>query len=130
MFPLFINLRDCLCLVIGGGPVAWRKGAALLDAGARVRLVSPRQSPAEQTPPRLERVCEPYRAEHLEGVRLAVAAATPEVNRQVVADARARSIWVNSATDPAEGDALFAATLRRRFATVSQTSSTKRLASG
>jgi siroheme synthase-like protein len=118
MFPLFLDLGDALCLVVGGGPVGWRKGLALLAAGARVRLVCPEISPGERTDPRLERICGPYRAEHLDGVRLAVAAATVEVNRQVVADARARGVWVNSATDPEGGDARFAATLRRGDLTV------------
>ncbi|HYT87748.1 MAG TPA: bifunctional precorrin-2 dehydrogenase/sirohydrochlorin ferrochelatase [Gemmataceae bacterium] len=113
MLPLFINLRDRLCLVIGGGAVGRRKGLALLEAGARVRLIWPEGPPGEQTAPRLERVCGPYRPEHLDGVSLVIAAATPEVNRQVVADARARGIWVNSATEPDEGDFHMAATVRR-----------------
>jgi precorrin-2 dehydrogenase / sirohydrochlorin ferrochelatase len=113
MFPLFLDLRDCLCLMVGAGPVGRRKARALLDAGARVRWLAPEDPPGERDLARLELVLEPYRPEHLDGVRLAIAAATPEVNRRVVADARARGIWVNSATDPDGGDTFFAATLRR-----------------
>src|ERR1051325_8464355 len=99
MFPLFVNLQGRLCLVVGGGEVGRRKRLALLEAGARVRWVCPQADPLESPSPRLEQVIEPYHPKHLDGVSLVIAAATPEVNRQVVADARARGLWVNSATD-------------------------------
>ncbi|MBW8811371.1 MAG: NAD(P)-dependent oxidoreductase, partial [Lysobacter sp.] len=44
LFPLFADLRERLVLVVGGGAVAQRKAAALLDAGARVRVGAPELS--------------------------------------------------------------------------------------
>jgi uroporphyrin-III C-methyltransferase/precorrin-2 dehydrogenase/sirohydrochlorin ferrochelatase len=41
VYPLSLNLRDRRVLVVGGGPVAARRAAALVDAGARVDLVAP-----------------------------------------------------------------------------------------
>ena len=40
-FPIFIKLQDQECLVVGGGAVAARKIKHLLNAGAKVSVVSP-----------------------------------------------------------------------------------------
>jgi siroheme synthase-like protein len=47
---------------------------------------------------------ERYCTEHLNGVTLAIAAATDTVNRQVAAEAKVRGIWVNIADDPDGSD--------------------------
>ncbi len=40
-FPLFMELKDRDCLVVGGGRVAWRKVKVLMDFGARVSVGAP-----------------------------------------------------------------------------------------
>ncbi len=96
-----------------------RKAEAVLDAGARVLLVALEPAPANCTHPRLEWRQQPYERAHLQGAALVFAAATPEVNRQVVADAQALGLWVNSASAPEEGDFYLPATLRRGALVVS-----------
>lgn len=39
-YPIMVNLAGRQCLVIGGGPIAERKVFSLLEAGARVTLIS------------------------------------------------------------------------------------------
>jgi precorrin-2 dehydrogenase/sirohydrochlorin ferrochelatase len=112
MYPLILNLQNRLAVVVGGGAVGRRKAVTLLDSGARVRLVCLEARPPGE-PAALEWRTEPYHAGHLEGASLVFAAAPPEINRQVVADARQRGLWVNAAHDPTLGDFLVPATVRR-----------------
>lgn len=113
MFPIFLDLRDRLCVVVGGGPVGRRKAGALLAGGGRVRLVCLEPPSPELRSERLEWLTESYRTDHLHGALLAFAAATAEVNRQVVADAAERRILCNVADAPTTGDFFVPSVVRR-----------------
>jgi uroporphyrin-III C-methyltransferase/precorrin-2 dehydrogenase/sirohydrochlorin ferrochelatase len=43
-YPIYLDLRNRDCLVVGGGPIATGKVAGLLDAGACVTVVAPEAS--------------------------------------------------------------------------------------
>ncbi len=112
MLPLFLRLDGHLTVVVGGGPVGRRKAHTLLAAGATVRVICLEPRPGDESNERLDWRTEPYRPDHLGGAALAVAAATPEVNRRVAADAWARGLWVNVTDDPSAGNLTFPATVR------------------
>ena len=116
-YPVALDLRDRLCLVVGGGPVAEAKVEGLLEAGARVTVVSP-----ELTEPlaawaidaRIIHRPHEYRTDDLDGQQLVFSATDRrEVTEVVAADARRRGLWVNAADDPAFCDFLLPSVLRR-----------------
>jgi len=102
-YPVDLDLQGQVAVVVGLGAVGRRKVLGLIDAGAMVRGVDPLGA-SWATDQGIDLRVEPYRASHLTGAKLAIAAAAPEVNRLVVADARARGILVSSASDPRSGD--------------------------
>lgn len=100
-YPVVLVLSGRPCLVVGGGPVARRKAAGLLAAGARVRVVAP-DVVADLAALPVECHERAYEAADLDGVFLAIAATgRPEVDRAVFADAEAAGVLVNAADDPA-----------------------------
>lgn len=97
-----LTVRGLPVLVVGGGAVGRRKAGLLAAAGAVVTIVDPGTVALSLTSVR--HTAEAFADSHLAGVRLAFACATPEVNRTVVAAARARGVWVCSASEPSSGD--------------------------
>jgi uroporphyrin-III C-methyltransferase/precorrin-2 dehydrogenase/sirohydrochlorin ferrochelatase len=113
LLPLFLNLTGRAVLLVGGGPVAAAKLKQLLAAGARVRVVAPEIREEIFAAPEItidQRLFEPS---DLDGVWLVVAAATPEVNRQVAAAAETRHLFVNAVDDPANASAYLSGVVRR-----------------
>ena len=45
LFPAFLKLGNRQVIIVGGGALAESKLPGLLEAGARVRLISPRLNP-------------------------------------------------------------------------------------
>ena len=44
-YPVYLNLRGRLCIIVGGGTVAEGKIGRLLDSGAKVCVISPDATP-------------------------------------------------------------------------------------
>ena len=94
IYPIYLDLGQRKCVVVGGGPVAERKAAGLLKAGAEVTIVSPDvtqglQRLVESGDVRLlERA---FEKTDLEGATLAFAATDSQGVNQAVSDAASRS---------------------------------------
>ena len=75
--PVGLDVRGRRCLIVGGGAVGTRKAGALQRAGAAVTVVSPKLTPqlaGEAEAGRVRWVAEAFRAEHVGGAFLVVAA--------------------------------------------------------
>jgi len=103
LFPLFADLHGRRVVVVGGGAVAARKVAALLESGARVRVGARALSPqvsALADAGRIDVVDGAFDPAWLDDAWLAVAATSdPLVNRAVATAAEARRLWVNVVDD-------------------------------
>lgn len=117
LFPTFLKLGGRRVLLVGGGVVAAGKLRGLLEAGALVKVVAPSIAP-EIASEAVETVQRPFQPADVEGVSFVVAAAPPEVNRQVAAVAHDRGVFVNAVDDVQNASAYAGAVLRRAGVTI------------
>jgi siroheme synthase-like protein len=121
-YPVFLDVKNRRCIVIGGGSVALRKVTALLEAGAAVTVVAPdvvpelRQMAADNKITLAERA---YRAGDLAGAFVVVAATDDrEANRRVAADAQEHRCLVNAVDDAGCSDFIVPSTVTRGALTI------------
>lgn len=103
--PIFMNIRDHDCLVVGGGSIAARKATLLAAAGGKVVVIAPELcDEIREMVAREQYVWCPRNFEEndLDGTALVIAATdNEEVNQAVSALARARNLPVNVVDNPA-----------------------------
>lgn len=102
--PIFINIKNQNCLVVGGGDVAARKVRLLLQAGARVSVVSPELDENLEvllSRGEISHSAERFSPDCLEGVVLVIAATNDHVTNQQVSElTKKRHIPVNVVDNP------------------------------
>jgi len=121
-YPIFLELAGRRCVAIGGGAVAERKVEGLLQAGAAVTVISPRQTALLKTwagEKRINVIAREYQPGDLKGYELAfVATEDKEVNAAVSREGKASGVWVNAADDPDHCDFILPSVLHRGELTV------------
>ena len=104
-------------IVVGGGKVAERKVAGLLEAGAQVTVIGPRQTEQLLAWARtgvIALMTRPYCHGDLAGAFLAVAATdNSAVNQAICDEAQASGCLVNSVEQPDRSDYIVPAVIRR-----------------
>jgi precorrin-2 dehydrogenase/sirohydrochlorin ferrochelatase len=115
--PIFLDVTGRKCLVAGGGEVATRKVASLLEAGADVLVVSPVLSTALTDLAKQGAIRHQSRKcvqGDMEGAVLVYAATDdPDLHQRLYSEARGRGIPINVADVPALCTFIAPAVLRR-----------------
>lgn len=117
-YNICLDVRDKLCLVVGGGLVAEGKVAYLLDCGAKVRVISPDLTPelaARANRGEFEWWAREYREGDIDERHWLVIAATDDraANARVAAAARAHRVLVNAVDDVPNCDFVATSIVRR-----------------
>jgi uroporphyrin-III C-methyltransferase/precorrin-2 dehydrogenase/sirohydrochlorin ferrochelatase len=103
-FPIFLDIKQKRCLVVGGGNIAERKAASLLKSGADVVLVSPDLSQnlaSWRDQARITHHQREFQKIDLDGAHLVIAATNnPSVNQQIADLADGQKIPVNVVDQP------------------------------
>ncbi len=103
--PIFFNISNRLCIVVGGGDIATRKVNMLLKANGQIRLVSPSVCAELQAmilANKIQHLEAEFEPSQLEGACLVIAATDDEaVNEAVSMAAKAQNVPVNVVDAPA-----------------------------
>jgi precorrin-2 dehydrogenase/sirohydrochlorin ferrochelatase len=117
-FPVFLDLREKSCVVVGGGRVAERKVKNLLAAGARVKVISPKLTgplACLKSQKKIVHYSRAYRPKDLGGAFLTIAATDDRaVNERVFQEATACCIPVNVVDDPAHSSFIVPSLVKKK----------------
>ena len=111
--PLGLDLRDRICIVVGGGQVGGRKAIQLARAGASVRVIAPAVS---EEVGRLAEAGEmawmrrEYREGDMDGAFLVVSATDdPNTNARIVEEATGTGLLICDASSASRSQVIFGA---------------------
>jgi precorrin-2 dehydrogenase/sirohydrochlorin ferrochelatase len=116
-YPIFLRVAGRRCVVVGGGEVAARKVAALLEAEGRVTVVAPAlvaELAGRAARGEIEHVARPYRGGDLAGAVLAFAATDDEALHAALSrEAEAAGVPLNVVDRPEWCSFIVPSVLRR-----------------
>ena len=103
-YPVYLNIKDRKCIVVGGGVVAERKINLLLKKGANITIISPDltdnlHSLAEEN--KITHIKDKFHERYLEKAQLIIGATNDNrVNKEIYNAAKKRNILVNIVDSP------------------------------
>lgn len=122
-YPINLNIKGKVCVVIGGGKVAERKIKNILLCGGKVKVVSPELTDLLSKMVRrrkIDYIQAEYHPDAFEGAFLVYAATSyRKVNAQIAKDAKRLGILVNVCDSARESTFILPAVLRKKGITLS-----------
>lgn len=116
-YPINLQIKDRICLIVGGGRVAERKAIGLLNCQAKVTIISPDITEALATlvaENKLNFIKRDFACADIENKFIVIAATNnKKLNTQITALAQEKNILVNNIDSPEEGNFALPATLQR-----------------
>ncbi|MEX3024629.1 siroheme synthase CysG [Proteus sp. STS61-E] len=116
-FPIFCQLKDKPCLLVGGGEIAERKARLLMEAGAIISVIAPSftgQFMQWHTEQKLNCITGIFNEVHLSGKWLVIAATDSEqVNQQVFQSATEDQIFCNVVDSPEQASFIMPSVIDR-----------------
>jgi len=117
LYPINLRLEGRKCLMIGGGAVAERKAATLMEYEADIHIISPMVTDQIRAWAAERKVLwqpEVFQSHHLQGAYLVFIATDDQVqNKTIAALCRQEGILVNAVDDPPNCDFFVPSILRR-----------------
>lgn len=116
-YPIFLDIRDKRCVIVGGGEVALRKAERLLDCGAKVSVISPKlvsELAALKDKNLIAHIATEYSGDFIDNAALIIGATDDEkTNTRISRDARVKGIPVNIVDDPQKCDFILPSIVQR-----------------
>jgi precorrin-2 dehydrogenase/sirohydrochlorin ferrochelatase len=116
-YPAYLDLRERLCVVIGGGAIAERKTLSLIEAGADVTVISPSLTPKLldlSASGKISHLKKNFEEQDLIGAFLAIAATdSPLVNSVVARACKKKHVLVNVVAPPEESSFIVPSVIER-----------------
>ena len=118
-YPVFLNINEKRCVVVGGGQVALRKVQTLLEYGAKVDVISPEICPELAAIIGIHVSRRQYQPGDLKGAFLAIVATDNHgINHQIAQEARSQAVLVNVVDDAEYCDFILPSLVRRGDMTI------------
>jgi siroheme synthase-like protein len=121
-YPINLNIKGKVCVVVGGGKVAERKVKNILFCGGKVKVVSPDLTDLLSkwaNRKKIDYVQDEYHRRHLRGAFLVYATTSDRrINAQISKDAAKLGLLVNVADSAKESMFIVPAVLRKKGITI------------